>query len=37
MPASLTRRSTGIVEPDDRWWFADEPRLWLERAVGLVR
>jgi hypothetical protein len=24
------------MEPDDRWWFADQPRSWLERAVTLV-
>ncbi|HET7146798.1 MAG TPA: aminoglycoside phosphotransferase family protein [Gaiellaceae bacterium] len=22
--------------PDDRWWFADEPRRWLDRAVALL-
>ena len=25
------------LAPDDRWWFADEPRRWLDRAVELVR
>ena len=25
------------LAPDDRWSFADEPRRWLDRAVGLVR
>jgi hypothetical protein len=24
------------LEPDDRWWFAAEPRRRLERAVELV-
>jgi hypothetical protein len=31
------RAILAALEPDDRWWFADEPRLWLERAVELVR
>jgi Phosphotransferase enzyme family len=31
------RAIVAALEPDDRWWFADEPRLWLERAAQLVR
>ena len=31
------REISAGVEPDDRWWFADDAKLWLDRAVELVR
>jgi hypothetical protein len=31
------RAILAALEPDDRWWFADEPRRWLDRAVGLIK
>ena len=29
-------RITAALEPDDRWWFADVPRKWLDGAVALL-
>jgi len=29
-------RISEALEPDDRWWFADEPRRWLAGAVALL-
>ncbi len=29
-------RINEALEPDDRWWFEDEPRRWLVGAVELV-
>jgi hypothetical protein len=29
-------RINEALEPDDRWWFADEPRRWLAGALELV-
>jgi Ser/Thr protein kinase RdoA (MazF antagonist) len=29
-------RINEALEPDDRWWFADEPRRWLAGAVELL-
>ena len=30
------RRINEALEPDDRWWFADEPRSWLAGAIELL-
>ncbi|MGI8861994.1 MAG: phosphotransferase family protein [Gaiellaceae bacterium] len=29
-------RITDALEPEDRWWFEDEPKRWLEGAVRLL-
>ena len=29
-------RINAALEPDDRWWFAEEPARWLRGALDLV-
>ena len=29
-------RITDALEPDDRWWFEDEPKRWLAGALELL-